>query len=79
LQDTYYYSLVYDGIQRTLIADKGEIRIGEKYQAKCTPLLSDDERANYRVKAEENIETSMYHPRHSLSDRDIDQYLIVAR
>ena len=33
LQDTFFYSLVYDPAQKTLLADKGEIRVGLKFQA----------------------------------------------
>lgn len=31
--DSFFYSLVYDPQQKTLLADKGEIRVGSKYQA----------------------------------------------
>ncbi|CAI2354316.1 unnamed protein product [Caenorhabditis sp. 36 PRJEB53466] len=31
--DTFYHSLVYDPTAQTLLADKGAIRVGEKYQA----------------------------------------------
>ena len=33
LQDAFFYSLVYDPQQKTLLADKGEIRVGQKFQA----------------------------------------------
>uniref|UniRef100_A0A914ZAZ6 BAH domain-containing protein n=1 Tax=Panagrolaimus superbus TaxID=310955 RepID=A0A914ZAZ6_9BILA len=33
-EDTYFYSLVYDPTNETLIADKGAIEVGEKHQAK---------------------------------------------
>lgn len=33
MQDAYFYSLVYDPHQKTLLADKGEIRVGPRYQA----------------------------------------------
>ncbi len=32
-QDSFFYSLVYDPQQKTLLADKGEIRVGSKFQA----------------------------------------------
>lgn len=32
-EDTFYHSLVYDPNAQTLLADKGAIRVGEKYQA----------------------------------------------
>lgn len=41
LQDAFFYSLVYDPQQKTLLADKGEIRVGNKYQADITDLLNE--------------------------------------
>lgn len=41
LQDTFFYSLVYDPQQKTLLADRGEIRVGNRYQAEATPLLKE--------------------------------------
>jgi len=32
---------VYDPSQRTLLADKGEIRVGSRYQAEITDLLKE--------------------------------------
>lgn len=36
----FFYCLVFDPMQKTLLADKGEIRVGSKYQADITPLLN---------------------------------------
>jgi hypothetical protein len=33
LKDLFFYQLVYDPNQKTLNADRGEIRVGGKYQA----------------------------------------------
>lgn len=41
LQDFFFYSLVYDPQQKTLLADKGEIRVGSRYQADITDLLEE--------------------------------------
>uniref|UniRef100_A0A8B9KH72 Metastasis associated 1 n=1 Tax=Astyanax mexicanus TaxID=7994 RepID=A0A8B9KH72_ASTMX len=41
MQDAFFYSLVYDPQQKTLLADKGEIRVGNKYQADITDLLQE--------------------------------------
>ena len=38
LQDTFFYSLVYDPNQKTLLADKGEIRVGSKYQSEANKV-----------------------------------------
>jgi len=35
----FFYSLVYDPQQKTLLADKGEIRVGPRYQCDIQPLL----------------------------------------
>uniref|UniRef100_A0A7I4YX08 Metastasis-associated protein MTA3 n=1 Tax=Haemonchus contortus TaxID=6289 RepID=A0A7I4YX08_HAECO len=101
-EDKFFYSLVYDPSQLTLLADKGAIRVGEKYQAEVPEtmecddgkengdgdeLMIDDEeehsgseiRASRRAPSETERETLVYHPHHSLTDRDMDQFLIVAR
>ena len=41
-EDAFFYSLVYDPQQKTLQADRGEIRIGTTYQADVDPTLQDD-------------------------------------
>ena len=35
--DAYFYSLVYDPQQKTLLADKGEIHVGSRYQVDHIP------------------------------------------
>lgn len=40
-QDTFFYSLVYDPSVKTLLADKGEIRVGPRYQADIPEMLSE--------------------------------------
>ncbi|KAJ8780192.1 hypothetical protein J1605_011795 [Eschrichtius robustus] len=40
-EDFFFYSLVYDPQQKTLLADKGEIRVGNRYQADITDLLKE--------------------------------------
>ena len=42
-EDAFFYSLVYDPQQKTLQADRGEIRIGPTYQAHVHPEVQDDE------------------------------------
>ncbi|KAL3084197.1 hypothetical protein niasHT_039323 [Heterodera trifolii] len=90
-EDSFFYSLVYDPTNQTLLADKGRIEIGERYQAQIPELTVSQEEQN-KVKREGDEETSgrtevrctdkefvVYHPHHRLSDRDIDQFLIIAR
>lgn len=37
-EDQFYYHLTYDPYAKSLVADKGEIRVGMKYQAEVPPL-----------------------------------------
>lgn len=39
-EDTFFYSMVYDPNQKTLLVDKGEIRIGADYQAEIPAYIS---------------------------------------
>lgn len=58
------------------MADKGEIRVGSRYQSEIPAKLKDiatDER-----KLEE-LETLVWTPTHILTDRKIDQFLVVSR
>ncbi|XP_068152228.1 metastasis-associated protein MTA3 isoform X1 [Drosophila tropicalis] len=74
--DTFFYCLVFDPNQKTLLADKGEIRVGSRYQCDIPAKLKDittDER-----KLEE-LESLVWTPEHSLTDRKIDQFLVVSR
>ncbi|KAF8384172.1 lin-40 [Pristionchus pacificus] len=122
--DAFFYSLMFDPGQSTLLADKGAIRVGDKYQCvvpekeeerkeegeeekiKETKKEEDDEDENGVLMIDEEEdkkddkedgegedgdekrndygnrderEVLVYHPHHSLTDRDIDQFLIVAR
>jgi len=42
-EDAFFYSLVYDPQQKTLQADRGEIRIGSTYQAQVQHILEEGE------------------------------------
>lgn len=41
VQDCFFYSLVFDPVQKTLLADQGEIRVGSKYQAEIPDKLTE--------------------------------------
>ena len=45
-EDTFYYSMVYDPNQKTLLVDKGEIRTGTDYQAEVPPYIDPGEERN---------------------------------
>uniref|UniRef100_M3XL48 Metastasis associated 1 n=1 Tax=Latimeria chalumnae TaxID=7897 RepID=M3XL48_LATCH len=75
-EDFFFYSLVYDPQQKTLLADKGEIRVGNRYQADITDFLKegeDDDRDQL------NLETKVWDANSPLTDKQIDQFLVVAR
>ncbi|PAA78800.1 hypothetical protein BOX15_Mlig019708g1, partial [Macrostomum lignano] len=74
--DAFYYTLTYDTAQKSLLADRGEIRVGGRYQAEVQPLLGDGE-SDGRDLAQ--LEELVWRPDHGLSDADIDKYLLVAR
>ncbi|BFZ12139.1 hypothetical protein BsWGS_15178 [Bradybaena similaris] len=75
-EDTFFYSLVYDPQQKTLLADKGEIRISPKYQAEMIPHVLLDEEDPRKL---EDLEELVWDPDNGLTDRDIDQFQIIAR
>ncbi|XP_078034789.1 metastasis associated 1-like isoform X2 [Augochlora pura] len=79
-EDSFFYCLVFDPAQRTLLADKGEIRVGSKYQADGiapAPLTPAERESDPR--RSQDLETLVWTPRHSLTDRQIDQFLVVSR
>ena len=67
---------MFDPTQKTLLADKGEIRVGSRYQTDVTPLLREPETDTRKL---EELESLVWTPHHSLSDRKIDQFLVVSR
>lgn len=75
-EDMFFYSLVFDPTQKTLLADKGEIRVGSRYQCDITPLLKEGEIDERNLT---DLETLMWTPEHNLTDRQIDQFLVISR
>ena len=76
-EDAFFYTLVYDPHQKTLLADKGEIRVGQRYQAEVPHSPLEAGEADNRELSQ--LETLVYTPEHQLQDKEIDQFLIVAR
>lgn len=74
--DMFFYCLVFDPTQKTLLADKGEIRVGSRYQCDVPPMLREGD-SDERELTE--LETLVWTPEHNLSDRQIDQFLVVSR
>lgn len=75
-EDFFFYSLVYDPQQKTLLADKGEIRVGNRYQADVTDLLQEGEEDG---RDQSKLETKVWEAHNPLIDKQIDQFLVVAR
>lgn len=67
---------MFDPTQKTLLADKGEIRVGSRYQTDMTSLLKEGELYDRELN---DLETLTWTPQHSLNDRKIDQFLVVSR
>ncbi|XP_074662716.1 metastasis-associated protein MTA3-like isoform X3 [Tubulanus polymorphus] len=77
-EDTFFYSLVYDPQQKTLLADKGEIRVGSKFQVeKITLKMTPEEYENDRKG--EKLEELVWNPENGSSDKQIDQFMVIAR
>ncbi|XP_072405332.1 metastasis-associated protein MTA1-like isoform X2 [Chiloscyllium punctatum] len=75
-EDSFFYCLVYDPQQKTLLADKGEIRVGPRYQADIPDLLKEDEEDE---RDQLKLEVKIWDPDNPLTDRQIDQFLVLAR
>ncbi|XP_078085823.1 metastasis-associated protein MTA3 isoform X1 [Mustelus asterias] len=75
-EDGFFYSLVYDPSQKTLLADKGEIRVGSRYQADISDMLNEGESD---TRDQSKMEVKVWDPDNPLNDRQIDQFLVVAR
>lgn len=74
--DMFFYCLVFDPTQKTLLADKGEIRVGSRYQCDVQPRLREGESDGRELS---ELESLVWTPEHNLSDREIDQFLVVSR
>ncbi|XP_065661790.1 metastasis-associated protein MTA3 [Hydra vulgaris] len=84
--DWFYYLLVYDPQQKTLLADRGEIGVGEEYQADfftSFPLIKKDRNRSSPSFEDDRdlseLETMQWTPDNPLTDKQVDQYLVVAR
>lgn len=76
-EDSFFYSLVYDPSQKTLLADRGEIRVGSRFQAEVPPKPLEDVTSDDRNL--DQLETLEYTNDNSLSDREIDCFLMIAK
>lgn len=81
-EDHYFYTLVYDPQQKTITADRGEIRVGSRYQAEVQPNpiyspQTEGDPADTRDLSE--METLVYTPEHDLTDDEINKFLTIAK
>ncbi|XP_071833460.1 metastasis-associated protein MTA3-like isoform X3 [Apostichopus japonicus] len=76
-EDAYFYSLVYDPHQKTLLADKGEIRVGPRYQAEIPDKFEEPEKMDERDPS--RLEIKIWTPENPLSGKEIDQFLVLTR
>lgn len=67
---------MFDPTQKTLLADKGEIRVGSRYQSEIPAKLKDISTDERKL---DELETLVWTPSHTLTDRKIDQFLVVSR
>ncbi|KRZ73782.1 Metastasis-associated protein MTA3 [Trichinella papuae] len=74
-EDAFYYSLIYDSQHKTVLADKGEIRVGPEFQADVPEKMDE----NNDMVDEPEREMLLYNGLNGLSDAQIDQYLVVAK
>lgn len=72
-EDTFFYTMVYDPNQKTLLVDKGEIRIGPDYQAVIPSYIPPEERGELGHPA-----SPVWEPNH-MPDHKVEQFLVVAR
>lgn len=74
--DWFYYLLVYDPQQKTLLADRGEIGVGDEYQAEVMESTIDpsEDKSN-----SSELETLQYDPANPLSEKQVEQFLVIAR
>jgi len=70
-EDAFFYALVFDPHQKTLLADRGNIRIGGEYQAAC-PAVCREPRA-------EDPEELVWRDSAQLDDAKVDQFIIISR
>lgn len=81
-EDHYFYTLLYDPQQKTITADRGEIRVGQRYQAEVqpSPVYSPQSGGDPTDSRDlDEMETLVYTPDHSLTDDEINKFLTIAK
>merc|ERR1719323_2480557 len=75
-EDTFFYTLVYDRKNEMVFEDRGEIKIGSSYQCESIPdrIAPEEDTRRY-----EDLEELVWSPDNDLSEKTIDQFLVIAR
>ena len=74
-EDSFFYTLVYEPNQKTLLADRGEIRVGSRYQAELIQKTADQPEYDLNKK----YETLVFRSPDNLTDAEIEQYLTIVK
>ena len=72
--DAFFYSLVFDPHQKTLQADRGNIRIGGEFQAVVPPVNKEEP-----VRDSGDLEELQWRPDNQLEEEKIEQFIIISR
>ena len=73
-EDAFFYSLVFDPHNKTLQADRGNIRIGSEFQAIVPPVNKDEP-----IRDSTDLEDLQWSSNNNLEDDKIDQFIIISR
>merc|ERR1719431_1774517 len=74
--DAFFYTLVFDPVNKSLFEDRGEIKIGTNYQAEVPSGLCEAETDTRKCS---DLEELVWSPDNKLTDTQIDQFLVLAR
>jgi len=73
-EDAFFYALVYDPHQKTLLADRGNIRIGNEFQAVIPQMNRKD-----AIRDSGELEELLWQPDTGLDEEKINQFIIISR
>lgn len=84
--NNYFYTLVYDQSQRTVVTDRGDIRSGPGYQVDIPETLSDEQREQFEDDRDlAKLETLVYdcsqleNEACNVNETDLDRFLTTAK
>lgn len=78
-EDTFFYTQVYDPEQKNITeAERGEIRVGLRYQAEV-PAQPLEDPMKEDTRRSEDLETLVFTPDHNMTESEIEKYLVMAK